>query len=140
MTTKNTWQTWVQYARNDMKIATNEMSKEVNPKSRPFEGILYHCQQCAEKMLKAYLIHHGAHAWGHDLEMLRNQCAQYDQGFNSSRLINHCIFLSAFIGARYPDFTMSVDASNATRGINSAKRIYDFVSDKLGEGKVFFPS
>ena len=31
-----------------------------------------------------------------------------------------------------------IDASHATRGINSAKRIYDFVSERLGLGKVFF--
>jgi hypothetical protein len=29
-------------------------------------------------------------------------------------------------------FTVSVDASHATRGINSAKRIFDFVLDKMG--------
>lgn len=135
----NTWQTWVKYAHNDIKIATNEMSRNLNPKSRPFEGILYHCQQCAEKMLKAYLIYKGTPMWGHDLEMLRGECAKHDTGFNASRLINHCIFLSAFIGARYPDFTMTIDASNAARGINGAKRVYDFVSEKLGEGRVFFP-
>jgi len=128
----------VQYAHNDIKIAINEMSKLVNPKSRPFEGILYHCQQCAEKMLKAYLVQKGTPAWGHDLEMLRSECAKHDASFNATRLINHCVFLSAFIGARYPDFTTSVDAANAARGINSAKRVYDFVSDKLGEGKLFF--
>ena len=58
--------------------------------------------------------------------------------FNSPRLIKHIAFLSAFIAARYPDFTMSIDASHATRGLNSAKRIFDFVSERLGLGKVYF--
>jgi len=32
----------------------------------------------------------------------------------------------------------SADAIEAGRGLNSAKRIYDFVSDRLGLGKVYF--
>ena len=29
-----------------------------------------------------------------------------------------------------------VDASHAVRGINSAKRVFDFVSEKMGMGKL----
>jgi len=47
---------WVRYARNDLSVAIREMERIVNPKQRPFEVILYHCQQAAEKMLKAYLV------------------------------------------------------------------------------------
>ena len=48
-------------------------------------------------------------------------------------------FLLSFAAARYPDFTAaSVDASNAERALNSAKRIYDFISVKLGLGKMYF--
>jgi len=139
MTQENTWQTWVRYAHNDILVAANEMSRSVNPKARPFEVILYHCQQCAEKMLKAYILYNGDSSWGHDLEALRLKCARYDSSFNAVRLINHCAFLSAFVNARYPDFTASVDATSAERAINSARRIYDHVSERLGCGKAFFP-
>ena len=130
---------WIQYAQNDIRLATQEMEREVNPRLRAYEAVLYHCQQAAEKMLKAYLVYHGIRPWGHDLDALRTQCAGFDRGFNNVRITKHCIFLLSFIAARYPDFTMAgVDASNAERAINSAKRVYDFVSVRLGQGEVYF--
>ena len=130
---------WIQYAQNDIRIASQEMERAVNPRLRAYEAILYHCQQAAEKMLKTYLIHKGVHPWGHDLDALRLRCADFDSGFNNVRIIKHCIFLLSFVAARYPDFTVaSVDASNAERALNSAKRIYDFISVKLGLGELYF--
>ena len=110
----------------------------MNPRQRPFEIILYHCQQSAEKMLKAYLIHKGATGWGHDLDALRLQCAAFDNSFNSMRHAKHCAFLTAFASVRYPDYSASIDAGDAARGLNSAKRIFDFVSERLGLEKTFF--
>ena len=34
--------------------------------------------------------------------------------------------------------SMDIDSSQAARGLNSAKRIYDFVSEQLGLKKVYF--
>jgi len=112
---------WVDYAKNDIEVAIREMEYHKNPRLRPYEIILHHCHQCAEKMLKAYIL----------------SCATYDNSFDGKRIIDHLIYLDVFWNIKYPDFTVSVDASHATRGINSAKRIYDFVSEKLGLGKVF---
>jgi len=129
---------WIQYARNDLSVAIREMERTTNPRQRPFEIILYHCQQSAEKMLKAFLVHNGDTGWGHDLETLRLQCATHDVSFNSARHARHCAFLTAFSTVRYPDYTVSVNAGDATRGLNSAKRIFDFVSEQLGLHKAFF--
>ena len=132
MTSNNIHERWVKFAQNDLSVAIREMNQTINPRLRPFEVIIYHCQQSAEKMLKAYIVSKGIlPPKHHKLEDLRMICANFDNGFNSARLIQHCAFLNIFIAARYPDFTMSVDASNATRGINSAKRIHDFISKKL---------
>ena len=48
---------WIEYAQNDIRIATQEMEAHVNPRHRAYGAILYHCQQGAEKILKAYLLH-----------------------------------------------------------------------------------
>jgi len=114
------------------------MERTTNPRQRPFEIILYHCQQSVEKMLKAYLVQYGTTGWGHDLDALRLQCAAFDNSFYSTRQAKHCAFLTAFAAVRYPDYTVSVDAGDATRGLNSAKRIFDFVSERLGLEKTFF--
>jgi len=129
---------WVKYAKNDIRIAQTEMGAQVNPRHRAYEVVLYHCQQAAEKMLKAYLISQNDNPWGHDLDNLRTDCAVFDSDFNGTRIISHCNYLNAFVAARYPDFKMSVDASNATRGLNSAMRVFDFVAVKLELPKAFF--
>lgn len=46
---------WLRYARMDYDVALHDMS--FHP--LPIEIICYHCQQAAEKVLKAVLIHHG---------------------------------------------------------------------------------
>ena len=130
---------WVGYARNDIDVAIHEMEYLRNPRLRPYEIILHHCHQCAEKMLKAYIINSGGTAAPiHVLNTLRRSCAGYDNGFDGKRIKDHCVYLDIFWNVKYPDFTVSIDASHATRGINSAKRLYDFVSERLGLGKVFF--
>ena len=130
------WESWVKYAHNDLGIAIREMERDCNPRHRAYEAILMHCQQSAEKMLKAYVIKNIANVnpkvFSHDLEAIRIECAKVDDSFNSSRISKHLAFLAAFVTARYPDFAFSIDASHATRGLNSAKRVYDFISVRLG--------
>ena len=141
----NDYRAWVQYAQNDLSVAIREMERTTSPKQRPYEVILYHCQQAVEKMLKAYLVNKGfpivagSQGWGHDLNALRTHCSAFDTGFNSARIEGHCSFLHLFTSVRYPDFTFSIDASHATRGINSAKRLFDFISVRLGCQKLYFP-
>ena len=134
----DTCRKWIQSANNDFVVIESVMAQVQNPRLRPHELVLYHSQQAAEKMLKAFLTHNGVSPWGHDLNALRSSCVGYDTGFGSKRITDHCAFLSAYTTARYPDFTDTINASTAARGINCAKRIYDYVSEKLGQGKVFF--
>jgi HEPN domain-containing protein len=131
----NHWKEWVRFAQNDLGIATREMERECNPRHRAYEAILAHCQQSAEKMLKAYIIKNvpsiNPKVFSHDLEAIRIECASLDKSFNSPRFIKHVTFLSAFVTARYPDFWFSIDASHAKRGLNSAKRISELVLSKI---------
>ena len=130
---------WVEYAKNDIDVAIREMEYLRSPRLRPYEIILHHCHQCSEKMLKAYILDSGGKVSPiHVLNTLRRNCVSYDKTFDSKRIKDHCAYLDTFWNIKYPDFTVSVDASHATRGINSAKRIYDFVSERLGLSKVFF--
>ena len=130
---------WTEYAKNDIEVAIREMEYLRNPRLRPYEIILHHCHQCAEKMLKAYILYSGVTpAPIHVLNTLRRTSSGYDSSFSGRRIIDHCVYLDTFWNVKYPDFTVSLDASHATRGINSAKRIYDFISEKLNLGKMFF--
>jgi len=136
------WKAWVRYANNDLGIAVREMARECNPRHRAYEAVLMHCQQSAEKMLKAYVVKNIASVnpkvFSHDLEAIRMECAKKDDSFNSARFSKHLAFLATFVTARYPDFTFSIDSTHAIRGLNSAKRVYDFISVRLGLGREFF--
>lgn len=74
----------------------------------------------------------------HDLPDLRSRCVKFDSSFNGQRIIDHCAFLTIFASVRYPDYTLTVDSSHAKRGLNSAKRLFDFVSVRVGMSKVFY--
>lgn len=67
---------WIEKAEGDYKIAVtlNRPRKEPLP-----DGVCYHCQQSAEKYLKAYLVYKGATPTRtHDLLALVRDCAVYD--------------------------------------------------------------
>ena len=130
---------WLRYAKMDIDAAQQLYSQQQNPRLRPIEIILYHCQQGAEKSLKAFMVQNSHYPpKTHDLQELRLICRQWDAKFNNIRFVNHCDFLDPFgVVVRYPNFYMSLDSSYASRGLNSAKRIYDFVCVRLGMQKVY---
>jgi len=134
----NVCKDWMKSARNDFVVIDSIIGMVQNPRHRPHEQVLYHCQQATEKALKAYLYNYNLQPWGHDLNALRTECSKLDNVFDAKRIVDHCAFLQAYNAARYPDYTDTIDARIALRGINSAKRVYDFVSDNLGLEKVFY--
>jgi HEPN domain-containing protein len=133
---------WLKFARMDIDAAQSLFSKQQNPRHRPIEVILYHCQQGVEKALKAYIVQNGALTKNlqlHDIQVLRQACAQWSSRFGNSRVIGHCAYLDPFsIVVRYPNHNLTLDSSHAARGLNSSKRVFDFVCEQLGLMKVYF--
>lgn len=131
---------WLNFARMDITAAQDLFKKQQNPRHRPIEIILYHCQQCAEKALKAFIVqYHGSLKRDlqiHNLQILRGECEQWDNSFLKQRIIDHCSNLDPFsVAIRYPNHTMQLDSALALRGINSAKRIFNFTCQQLGLDK-----
>ena len=131
---------WLRFASMDIDASQQLYTQRINPRQRPVEIILYHCQQGAEKALKAYMVQNGRFPpKTHDLTELRLICKQWDSQFDNKRIINHCDFLDPFgVVVRYPNYYLSLDSGHANRGLNSAKRIYDFVCTRLGLAKNYF--
>ena len=129
---------WLKFSRMDIDSAQQLFSQQQNPRQRPIEIILYHCQQGAEKALKAYMVQNGRFPpKTHELQELRIICKQWNAQFDNMRLIKHCAFLDPFsLTVRYPKHNISLDSTHAARGLNSTKRIYDFVCTQLGIAKV----
>jgi HEPN domain-containing protein len=89
---------WIRFAQNDFDLAL-----VASERFHPFiEGACYHCQQSAEKILKAYtLAQTGSRTKSHELEDLLDECIVYSAEFNNLR--NSCKDLEPYtIFARYP--------------------------------------
>ena len=126
---------WLSFAHMDIAAAQSLYKTQENPRHRPIEIILFHCQQGAEKALKAFIIQHGVLTSGlqtHKLQLLRQACATKDIAFGRCRIIKHCALLDPFsVTTRYPKHYVPLDSALALRGLNSAKRVYNFVCRRL---------
>ncbi|MBM4030859.1 MAG: HEPN domain-containing protein [Planctomycetes bacterium] len=73
---------WFQKARNDLKIARDEMQ---TPEPAT-DGVCFHFQQAVEKMLKTWLIWRNIHFQPvHNIEVLLKQCEGDDRTFAELR-------------------------------------------------------
>ena len=71
---------WISKAEEDLLVVRQLMSADVLVKG----AIAYHCQQSAEKFLKAFLVFHGVEiAKTHNIEFLLEQCKIIDKKFST---------------------------------------------------------
>jgi HEPN domain-containing protein len=120
-------QEWLRYSKNDM-IAACYMFYNVNPIQT--EISVFHCQQCAEKALKAYLaVHEIDPPKIHDLPILCKMCAEFEGDFLSLMSISSDLNPYA-VAARYPKQLVSDEAEVKT-AIDKARQIYDFCTAKI---------
>ncbi len=115
---------WLYYAAIDLRAA-----KLLLDDDRCFNLVAFHCQQCAEKAFKGYLL------WrrhrlddGHNLPWLCKQAMQEDEHFRDrlplASLVNHY-----YIEARYPaDFLLQLDEESASELIVSVNDMLTFVN------------
>jgi len=87
--------------------------------------ICYHCQQAAEKYLKAFLCYNGVTPPKiHALETLCALCSEFDSSFND--LAKGCAYLSPFaVHARYP-LEMEITNANTVKSLEIAQKTKDF--------------
>ena len=100
----------------------------------PFYDIaVYHCQQAAEKAVKAFLIHHGkACEKTHDIEVLVDRASEMVPGFGA--LADAADALTPYATRfRYPNATFAVEPlpAECDEAIEYAKSVYDFVLNLL---------
>ena len=98
----------------------------------PVEIICFHCQQAAEKILKAYIAAHGdTPVKTHDLTTLIKYCEQYSSDFNSYAGFGD--MLTAYNSdTRYPP-KLSLAESDMKQALNYAHKIMEFTKSKLAE-------
>jgi HEPN domain-containing protein len=117
---------WIKFAQNDYEAALI-LSDRFRP---PLEAVCYHCQQSAEKILKAYMIAQtGTRRQIHDLGELLNDCLQYSVDFDTLR--KPCIQLNPYSRlARYPA-TIEPTEHHMNQALKAASQILELTKSKL---------
>ena len=100
----------------------------------PFYDVaVYHCQQAAEKAVKAFLVQQGKpYAKTHDIEVLVDLAGELDPSFDS--LADAADALTPYATRfRYPNATFAVEPQPAeyNEALNHAQTIYDSVLSLL---------
>ncbi len=117
---------WIQKAEGDFQTAEREMRarKAVN-----YDAVCFHCQQCAEKYLKGFIIQHNLTFKPiHDLETLLGWITPTHPQFDSIR--DPLLLLNDYaVDIRYPgDYADREEASEAAKAM---RRVRDFVRQQL---------
>lgn len=125
MHTNDIFSEWIRFSEGDLEVA-----KHIVTMHKPnVEISCYHCQQCAEKALKAFLISHSVQPkFIHDLAVLCSDCQEIDKSFAS--LNDYCYVLNQHItSTRYPSPT-ELNEADMKQSIEFAEKILDFVKSK----------
>jgi|TergutMp193P3_1026864.scaffolds.fasta_scaffold65490_3 HEPN domain-containing protein len=120
---------WIHFALMDFDLAA-KVAKDYYP--APIEIICYHCQQAAEKILKAYTLANGNPLKKtHDLNVLANDCKQFFTEFD--KLQKSCLSLTKYeIISRYPPL-VDLTETDMKQALKDTRQILDFTIPKLTE-------
>ena len=118
---------WLRYANNDLIVAKHCFA-DLNPKQTEIAS--YHCQQCAEKALKAFLFFKNVEPPKvHDLKVLCKMCKDIDNSFVDIEI--QCAHLNPFgVAIRYPN-ELSPNEEMVKNAIYKAQQVFDFCIAKI---------
>lgn len=120
---------WLLKAEHDLLSAI----KLIQGEAPLTDTAIFHTQQCAEKIFKAFLSFHDREiVKTHHLKSLLEQCIVIDPSFQSLTL--EANYLSPFATLfRYPDETLFPDKEDVETAIEKARTIFSFVKDKISQ-------
>lgn len=120
---------WLFKARHDLRSAKRLFTDE----PPILDTAAYHCQQAAEKALKAFLVLHDVQfSKIHLLSPLVEQCIDVDPAFVSLREAAEALtpFATVF---RYPGDVLEPEPSDVEEGMALAEMVVEFVADRMPE-------
>jgi HEPN domain-containing protein len=117
---------WVAKADNDLLNADNNLSAE----RIPLDTVCFHCQQAAEKLLKAFLAANGqAPPHTHDLLYLLELVLAIDE--TAEQLHDDLLILTPYaIEVRYPDDSSTPSTSDAREARDCASRVRNWLKTR----------
>ncbi|MBI1926963.1 HEPN domain-containing protein [Candidatus Poribacteria bacterium] len=120
-------QQWIAKAENDL-ISVKRLLSFEDPTN---DIICFHCQQAAEKYLKAYLVYHGIQFPKiHNLAEIVDMCSSKDASFKEIK--ERAETLTPFATeARYPDDWYLPSAKETQEALEIAEEIKTFVLHRI---------
>lgn len=118
---------WMEKAEGDFRTAEREMRARKAPN---YDAVCFHAQQCAEKYLKAFLVHRQIPFHPiHDLEMLLELIVAAHRDFEGLR--DALLLLNDYaVDVRYPgEFATREEAQAAVKAMRTVRT---FLRRKLG--------
>lgn len=118
---------WVKKAEGDFSTAGREIRARKSPN---YDAVCFHCQQCAEKYMKAVLQASDRHIPKiHDLIEIMALCLPVDPTFEMLRA--DLIALDRYsVRVRYPG--VFAEKEDAKAAYQAAKVVREFIRQKLG--------
>ena len=118
---------WIKKAEYDLLSAERLLTFE-DPIT---QTICFHCQQAAEKYLKAFLVQHQIYfTKTHNIMELLESCATVDISFRA-QLQDADSLTDYAVEIRYPDTWLDPTIEDAKEAFQIAKKVKDFVLEKL---------
>lgn len=120
-------QQWLQKAEMDLAAAKVLLTSDM----LDFFPAAFHCQQAAEKFLKAYLVRHQIEfRKPHDLDQLLQLTSQAERTLQQE--VASCAWLTPFgVEFRYPGEYMEVDRATAQEALAEAEGVRQAVTKRL---------
>ena len=117
-------QRWITKAEHDYHTACTMLQVE----EVPTDVVCFHCQQCAEKYLKAFLTDKNQEAPPtHDLRRLFSLCVSVDSSFEM--LEDACVELTDYaVEVRYVDDWRDIPLEEANAALKHTQRIREFAA------------
>jgi HEPN domain-containing protein len=118
-------ESWLNKAEHDLISAQRLL--EIEPII--LDNACFHCQQAAEKCLKAYLIYNGLDIERtHNIFSLLNQCANFDPVFATIDPLDINLYA---VRGRYPDTNLMPSKEEAESYYQLAMQIKSLVSERI---------
>ncbi len=116
---------WIDLAEEDLRTAKFTLKMKSNI---PFRIIAFHCQQCAEKYIKALLVYHIIDfPYTHDIEKLLEMTPkEYNL---SAKLMKAGDLTDYAVSKRYPDYYQKLSKQNALDAIALAEMVRDVIKN-----------
>lgn len=126
---------WISHADEDLALAQHALQMS---EGCPYRLVAYHAQQCAEKHLKAYLVHREVDfPYTHNITLLVELCS--DTAEWADTLQDAEILTRYAMTTRYPGDDRLVSLPVAQRAIGMAVRVREAVRAALAEEGVDVP-